>query len=67
MKNRTNVKLMLALPVVAMLAIPGAAKQVGEVESVRQASAPQAAFGLFLDPHVEPVLSFAIPHSPVAL
>ena len=37
----------------AMLAIPGEAKQP-DAASVRVQ--PQATFGLFLDPHVEPVL-----------
>ncbi len=70
MRNRKfNLKLMLALPVVAMLAIPGAAKQVADIDAAVMVAttAPQSAFGLFLDPHAEPILSYEAPASAVML
>jgi hypothetical protein len=57
--------LLLALPVIAALAIPGEAASVSGQDGVAVTAdtkaLPQEAFGLFLDPHVEPVLHFAPP------
>lgn len=62
MRNRNlKLKLMLALPVVAMLAIPGATAPMAESLDNRPSTVDVAetGFGLFLDPHAEPVLRFA--------
>ena len=54
--------LLLVLPVVAALAIPGEAASVGAPDGTAATAGtqplPQARFGLLLDPHVEPVLYF---------
>jgi len=49
-------QLLLALPVVAVLALPGEAKPV-----LSGAAPAQSEFGLFLDPHLPPVLSIVLP------
>lgn len=46
--------------VAALLTIPGEAKQ----PLPATAAAPQATFGLFLDPHVIPVLSIGLARGP---
>ena len=66
MRNRSlKFTLLLALPIVAALAIPGEAASVssqeGAVINADTKPLPQATFGLLLDPHVEPVLHFAPP------
>ena len=57
--------LLLALPVVAALAIPGEAKPVGSqdvgVAIADSKPLPQTEFGLLLDPHAEPVLHIDLP------
>lgn len=53
-----RLKLLLALAVVALLALPGVAKTAAPSDPDQTA---QAAFGLFLDPHAEPVLHIELP------
>ena len=56
--------LMLVLPVVAALAIPGEAKPVASQDVALAADTlaiPQAEFGLLLDPYAEPVLHIELP------
>jgi hypothetical protein len=65
MRNRTlKSMLLLTLPLVAALAIPGEAASVGGSNMTviaDTAPLPQAQFGMLLDPHVAPVLHFAPP------
>ena len=65
MRNRKlKSMLLVVLPLVAALAIPGEAASVGAPDmsaAVGTPALPQSEFGLLLDPHVEPVLYFAPP------
>lgn len=53
LRNSFAFNLLIVGVVAALLTIPGEAKQPAAAIK----AAPQAAFGLFLDPHVEPALS----------
>lgn len=56
--------MLMALPLLAVLAIPGEAASVSSQDGLTAADSkplPQAEFGLLLDPHVEPVFRFAPP------
>lgn len=66
----TKMRIAVALAVAAMLALPGEAKTVDGAAALPSAGAdsgavagaePQATFGLFLDPHAEPVLHIVLP------
>jgi hypothetical protein len=51
-----KLKVLLAVSVVAMLALPGEAKPV-----VQEGAVAQAAFGPLADPHVVPALHIELP------
>jgi hypothetical protein len=53
-----RLKLLLALPVVVLVALPGEAKTSAQPAVT---PAPQAVFGLLLDPYREPVLHIELP------
>jgi hypothetical protein len=58
-------KFILALPLIALFAIPGEASQTvskpAVLSSAQRLVATQTALGLMLDPHQEPVLSVTLP------
>lgn len=58
-------KFILALPLIALFAIPGEASQTASKPlvptPVQRLVATQTALGLMLDPHQEPVLSVTLP------
>lgn len=57
-RYHNRLQLLVALPLVAVLAIPGIAEQPAPVaQQVR----PQSAFGLFLDPHAAAEFSIVLP------
>lgn len=57
-----KMKMIVGMGLLAMLvALPGAAKP--EAPGAAPAHKAQSAFGLFLDPHVEPELHFELPKS----
>lgn len=61
-----KLQLLLALPVVAVLALPGEAKTFISQDFAALAPAAesvptQAVFGLLLDPHANPVLTIELP------
>jgi hypothetical protein len=63
-------KAVVAVGLIALVVLPGEAKPEPAHASalpVAVKSTPQSAFGLFLDPHAEPVLYIELPKSPWAL
>lgn len=67
MKTQTYRKFgaLFALPLLALLAIPGEAKPIGTSDLpalvADSAPVPQAEFGFLLDPHAAPVLHIQLP------
>jgi hypothetical protein len=60
-------KTIVAVALIAAVALPGQAKPEPVAAAALPAAtapAPQSAFGLFLDPHAEPVLHVELPKSP---
>lgn len=61
-RHRNKAKALFALPLLAVLAIPGAAQQGGDTAAQSERLfAAQGAIGLTLDPHAVPALSLELP------